>query len=96
LNLKTLRATDGLAEYKGTSYVNMLAEMDRVKGLCERWGVAWRERGSLAGEDVSADEAWMKRPVVQTVSFNETPDRGFKKTRKQWYSQGNLQKSEGE
>ncbi len=95
LNLKTLRATDGLDEYKGTSYVNMLTEMERVKGLCERWGVQWRERGSLAGE-LAEEERWMKRPVVQTVSFNETPDRGFKKTRKQWYSQGNLPKSEGE
>lgn len=84
LNLKTIRSTDGVEEYKGTSYVNMLSEMERVKGLCERWGVEWRERGSLAG-DVSAEEAWMKRPVVQLVSFDETPDRGFKKARKQWY-----------
>lgn len=47
LNLKTVRATDGTPEYKGTNYVNMAAEMDRVRGLCERWAVDWRERGSV-------------------------------------------------
>ena len=47
LNLKTIRSTDGIPEYKGTNYVNMGAEMERVRGLCERWAVEWRERGSV-------------------------------------------------
>jgi hypothetical protein len=85
LNIKTFRATDGLNEYKGTSYVNMSIEIERVKGLCERWGVQWRERGSLAG-NISEDEQWMKRPVVKMINFNETPEE-FKKARKEWYGQ---------
>ena len=48
LNLKTIRSTDGIAEYKGTNYVNMGMEVERVKGLCERWAVEWRERGSVS------------------------------------------------
>ncbi len=47
LNLKTVRATDGIDAYKGTYYVNMAVEKERVKGLCERWAVEWRERGSV-------------------------------------------------
>jgi len=46
LNLKTIRATDGSPEYKGTNYVNMSTEIERVRGLCERWAVEWQERGS--------------------------------------------------
>ncbi len=48
LNLKTIRATDGTPEYKGTNYVNMALEAERVKGLCERWSVQWLERGSIS------------------------------------------------
>ena len=59
LNLKTIRATDGTPAYKGTNYVNMEMETERVKGLCERWAVEWRERGSV------------KRP--QVISFLKTP-----------------------
>jgi hypothetical protein len=47
LNLKTIRCTDGIPQYKGTNYVNMELERDRVKGLCERWAVEWKERGSM-------------------------------------------------
>lgn len=47
LNLKTIRSTDGIAAYKGTNYVNMAMELERVKGLCERWAVEWKERGSV-------------------------------------------------
>jgi hypothetical protein len=47
LNLKTIRATDGIPQYKGTNYVNMEMETERVRGLCERWAVEWRERGSV-------------------------------------------------
>lgn len=47
LNLKTIRSTDGIAAYKGTNYVNMGMELERVMGLCERWAVEWRERGSV-------------------------------------------------
>lgn len=46
LQLKTIRATDGGdAEYKGTMYVEW--DEERIRGLCERWGVEWLERGSL-------------------------------------------------
>jgi hypothetical protein len=47
LNLKTIRCTDGIPQYKGTNYVNMTLELERVKGLCERWAVDWKERGSV-------------------------------------------------
>ena len=47
LNLKTVRCTDGIPEYKGTNYFSMEVEEERVRGLCERWGVAWQERGSV-------------------------------------------------
>ena len=91
LNLKTIRATDGMNEYKGTSYVNMLAEIDRVKGLCERWGVEWRERSSLANGAVGDDEKWMGRPKMVKVNFNDSAD-AFAKGRDAWYGR----KSEGE
>jgi hypothetical protein len=60
LNLKTIRATDGTPEYKGTNYVNMAMEMERVKGLCERWAVEWRERSSV------------NKPRM--LDLNKTPD----------------------
>jgi hypothetical protein len=84
-----------LAEYKGTSYVNMLAEMDRVKGLCERSGVAWRERGSLVNGAVSDEEKWMRRPVIKQINFNETSP-GLKKAREEWYGMTQGGESEGE
>jgi hypothetical protein len=52
LNLKTIRSTDGIPQYKGTNYVNMTLETERVKGLCERWAVEWKERGSMARPQV--------------------------------------------
>lgn len=48
LNLKTIRATDGIPEYKGTKYFSMGMEKERVQGLCERWAVEWKERGSAS------------------------------------------------
>lgn len=69
LNLKTVRATDGTPEYKGTNYVNMAMEEERVRGLCERWAVEWRERGS------------MKRPVLFNLN-KELP--GHTKLREEW------------
>ena len=70
LNLKTIRATDGTPEYKGTNYVNMNLEMERVKGLCERWAVEWKERGSVNR--------------VQTIDiFSKSPE-GIKKLREDW------------
>jgi len=51
LNLKTIRATDGTPEYKGTNFVNMTVEEERVRGLCERWAVEWRERGSVKRDE---------------------------------------------
>ena len=72
LNLKSIRSTDGVAEYKGTSYVNMEAELERVKGLCERWAVDWREHGTLA------------RPGADQVDFTKSSE-GSKELRKAWY-----------
>jgi hypothetical protein len=101
LNIKTLRATDGVPEYKGTKFIN-LADPDmlmRVKGLCERWGVEWRDSGSLSDAHAfSEEENWMKKQRVITVDFN-APDPGFKSARKQWYGHENGSKganSEGE
>ena len=48
LNLKTIRCTDGIPEYKGTNYFSMGMEKERVQGLCERWAVEWKERGSAS------------------------------------------------
>jgi hypothetical protein len=87
LNIKTLRATDGTPEYKGTKFIN-LADPDmlmRVKGLCERWGVEWRESGSL-GEDYpfGEDEEWMKKSKIERmIDFNSSSD-GTKKLRDAW------------
>lgn len=87
LNIKTLRATDGTSEYKGTKFINF-ADPDmltRVKGLCERWGVQWRESGSL-GEmhPFSDDEKWMKKQRLITIDFNKESD-AFRSERKAWY-----------
>jgi hypothetical protein len=59
LNLKTIRATDGTPEYKGTNYFSMEVEEERIRGLCERWGVEWKERGSVSrSQDMQID--WSK------------------------------------
>jgi len=47
LNLNTIRATDGIPQYKGTYYVNMPLVYPQVKSLCERWSVEWKQRGSV-------------------------------------------------
>jgi len=71
LNLRTIRSTDGIAEYKGTNYVNMAMEEERVRGLCERWAVEWKERGSVNR--------------VQSVEINwEKGSPGLKKQREEW------------
>ena len=102
LNIKTLRATDGTPEYKGTKFIN-LSDPDmlmRVKGLCERWGVEWRESGSLGdGHVFSDEEEWMKKPHVQMIELNTGSSNGFKSERKAWYGSENGSKgthSEGE
>ena len=96
LNIKTLRATDGLPEYKGTKYVDMGAELDRIKALCQRWGVEWREQASLhETAEVPEDERWMKKPKFVTIDFNKTPD-GFKIEREKWQNAGLSDKSEAE
>jgi hypothetical protein len=69
LNVKTIRSTDGIPAYKGTNFVNMAMETERVKGLCERWAVEWRERGSV------------KRPMV--LDLNK-PSPGIDKLREEW------------
>lgn len=71
LNLKTIRCTDGIPQYKGTNYLNMSAEMDRVRGLCERWAVEWKERGS------------MKRPQVISV-FKPLPGSDLDQMSAEW------------
>jgi len=71
LNLKTIRATDGIPEYKGTAYVNMAMETERVRGLCERWAVEWRERGSV------------KKPGSDQIDFMKSSE-GLTKMREEW------------
>jgi len=85
LNLPRLRATDGDPEYKGTYYIDMETELERVKALCERWGVEWRERGSLGPDvEVGEDEKWMKRPVETQVMFNDS-SKAFAEEREKWH-----------
>jgi hypothetical protein len=76
LNLRSIRATDGTAEYKGTYYVNMAMEEERVRGLCERWSVEWRERGSVT-----------KAETTQ-IDFGKSSE-GAKAERKAWYGSEN-------
>lgn len=78
LNLKTIRSTDGIPQYKGTNYVNMAMEMDRVRGLCERWAVEWKERGSIqrSGQQVidvmkSSDGINFQREQYRNTTFIE-------------------------
>lgn len=72
LNLKTIRATDGIAQYKGTNYVNMTLELDRVRGLCERWAVEWKERGSV------------KRPPQVISVFKPMPGSDLDQMSEEW------------
>jgi len=69
LNLKTIRATDGIPEYKGTNYFSMAMEEERVRGLCERWSVEWKERGSVA-----------RSQVIDIFK----PSEGLNQTREEW------------
>lgn len=71
LNLKTIRSTDGIPQYKGTNYLNMAAEKERVKGLCERWAVEWKEPGSA------------KRPMIISV-FKPLPGSDLDKMSEEW------------
>lgn len=88
LNIKTLRATDGIHDYKGTKFIN-LADPDmlmRVKGLCERWGVQWRDSGSLGeGHMVSDDEKWMRKAKYLVIDLNNPLSDGFRGEREAWY-----------
>lgn len=83
LNLKTIRATDGIPEYKGTNYVNMTMETERVKGLCERWAVEWRERGSASRSQVidvfkSSEGINKMREEWKNTEFKpKSPNEGF-------------------
>lgn len=72
LNLKTIRCTDGIPQYKGTNYLNMSAEMDRVRGLCERWAVEWKERGSA------------KRPAQVISVFKPLPGSDLDQMSAEW------------
>jgi len=48
LQLRSERATDGAnPAYKGTYFVSLGREQERIEALCERWGVTWLERGTL-------------------------------------------------
>jgi hypothetical protein len=71
LNLKTIRSTDGIPQYKGTNYVNMELELERVKGLCERWAVEWKERGSMT-----------RAAMINVMGSSD----GIKKMRDDWHN----------
>lgn len=78
LNLKTVRCTDGIPEYKGTNYFSMNMEDERVRGLCERWAVEWRERGSASRSQVidifkSSDGINEMREKWQNTKFEPRP-----------------------
>jgi len=73
LNLKTVRATDGTPGYKGTNYVDMGLEEERVRGLCERWAVDWRERGSVSRDENSSND-------VETGFSNEKEREKWRNT----------------
>jgi len=91
LNIKTIKATDGLSEYKGTKFVDMNAEADRVKSLCVRWGVEWRESESLnekSRAELAEDDLWMLKPKMITIDFMKSSE-GAKAERKAWYGSEN-------
>ncbi len=71
LSLTTKRATDGMPDYKGTKYVDMDLELERIRGLCERWGVEWKESGSQA------------RPQSVQIDFMKSSP-GIRKLREEW------------
>src|SRR3972149_7271767 len=85
LNIKTLRATDGLPKYKGTFYVDMEIEGERVKNLCVRWGVEWREKGSVTEntKDKLADDLWMLKPKEISVDFLQSSPE-TRQLREEW------------
>jgi len=92
LNIKTLRATDGTPEYKGTKYINLNDPdmMLRLRGLCERWGVEWRESGSVGADVVLAeDQFWMRKPVIKMLNLPVETSETFKKERKKWFGSEN-------
>jgi hypothetical protein len=43
--LRVQETTDGTDAYRGTNEV--IWDQERIRGLCERWGVTWTERGSV-------------------------------------------------
>ena len=75
LNLKTIRSTDGLPQYKGTAYVSMTVEEERIRGLCERWGVSWLESGSKPRSE----------QVVVDLNKPSRADEVFRQEREKWY-----------
>jgi len=88
LNLKTIRATDGIYEYKGTKYVDMSEELDRVKAVGVRWGVEWLDRSTITEKalkdgNIGDDEKWMLKPKIIKIDLNVSSD-GIKKAREQW------------
>jgi len=86
LNIKTLRATDGLPKYKGTFYVDMEIEGERVKSLCVRWGVEWREKGSVTEntkDKLAGDDLWMLKPKEISVDFLQSSPE-TRQLREEW------------
>jgi len=87
LNIKTVRATDGLPQYKGTKYVNMTTEIERLKSLCVRWDVAWQEGGSMTESkagSIHPDNLWMLKPKELVDFMKSSPET--KKLREEWKS----------
>ena len=70
LQMRIKRSSDGVDEYRGTMFV--MRDDERLKALCERWGVAWRERSSL------------ERPGGQIGTHGDI----FKKEREAWKQNG--------
>ena len=69
--IQTRRTSDGVEGYRGTTEI--VWDEARIKALCERWGVAWKERGSE------------ERPKETVVKFGG-PGSASKKLRDEWNS----------
>jgi hypothetical protein len=75
LQLRSWRATDGTNTYKGTFYIDMNRDMERVEALAERWGVDMLKRGSQSRPMVINlnDQEQIKKAVESgTQTYYET------------------------
>jgi len=98
LNIKTVRATDGLPSYKGTMFVNMEMEMERIRGLCERWGVEWLEAGSVEREKLPDESELTTKDTKSTKEHEgktmQEVSMAFQEEREKWEALEDPERSE--